>query len=131
MDKNMVGLNERIKELRTILNLTQTEFGAKLGLARNTIACYEASTRVPNDATLKLICRTFNVDYFWLTEGINEPFIEMPETTLDEIILEYDLDEKDKAIMKTYINLPDQDREAVKRFLEALTKNLQKEKDKE
>ena len=55
----------------------------------------------------------------------------MPETTLDEIILEYDLDEKDKAIMKTYINLPDQDREAVKRFLEALTKNLQKEKDKE
>lgn len=127
----MKTVNERIAELRSHLGLSMEKFGTKIGVTKNSINAIEKGRNNPSERTLKLICSTYSVDYFWLTEGIGEPFIEMPETTLDEIILEYDLDEKDKAIMKTYINLPNQDREAVKRFLEALTKNLQKEKDKE
>lgn len=127
----MSTVNERIAELRSHLGLTMEKFGNKIGVTKNSINAIEKGRNNPSERTLRLICTEFNVDYFWLTEGTGEPLIEMPETTLDELIIEYDLDEKDKIIMKTYINLPDNDRKAVKRFLDALVKNSQKEKDEE
>lgn len=127
----MSTVNERIAELRSHLGLTMEKFGNKIGVTKNSINAIEKGRNNPSERTLRLICSEFNVDYFWLTEGTGEPLIEMPETTLDELIVEYDLDEKDKIIMKTYINLPDNDRKAVKRFLDALVKNSQKEKDEE
>lgn len=127
----MSTVNERIAELRSHLGLTMEKFGNKIGVTKNSINAIEKGRNNPSERTLRLICNEFNVDYFWLTEGTGEPLIEMPETTLDELIVEYDLDEKDKIIMKTYINLPDNDRKAVKRFLDALVKNSQKEKDEE
>lgn len=127
----MSTVNERIAELRSRLGLTMEKFGNKIGVTKNSINAIEKGRNNPSERTLRLICAEFNVDYFWLTEGTGEPLIEMPETTLDELIIEYDLDKKDKIIMKTYINLPDEDRKAIKRFLDILVKNSQKEKDEE
>mgnify|MGYP002508619654 CR=1 FL=1 len=38
-------ISERIKMIRKKLNLTQTEFGNRIGLKQNTIATYEANDR--------------------------------------------------------------------------------------
>ena len=62
-------MNERIKELRNKLNLTQEEFGKKIGSARNTIANYETGTRNPSNAIITSICREFNVNEVWLRTG--------------------------------------------------------------
>ncbi len=63
------NLNERIKQLRKDLGLTQTEFGKRLGIKQTTVAGYETGGRIPIDAVVSLICREFNVNEEWLRTG--------------------------------------------------------------
>ncbi|WP_368373869.1 helix-turn-helix domain-containing protein [[Clostridium] symbiosum] len=70
-------MNERLKQLRDHLELTQEEFGKRIGSARNTIANYETGNRVPSNAILLSICREFNVNETWLRTGNGEMFNEM------------------------------------------------------
>ena len=62
-------MNERIKWLRKKLGLTQNEFGAKLGLAANTVTNYETGRRVPSNTVITAICREFNINRDWLLTG--------------------------------------------------------------
>ncbi|MCR0547782.1 helix-turn-helix domain-containing protein [[Clostridium] innocuum] len=122
----MIGA--RIKELRNTLELTQTEFANKIGLSRNAVASYEGEIRTPNDAIIKLICKEFNVDYFWLTEGANvDMFMKMPSTLMEKLSERYNLNKKSQMVLKTYLEAPDDEKEAIENFLTTLTENLQKE----
>lgn len=122
-------MNERIKTIRKRINLTQDEFAEKLGLARNSIASYESGRRTPNDAIIKLICKEFNVDYFWLTEGTGEMFTKVPETLIDKLASQYNLSDKGKIILKTYLNLSEEQQDALENFLLTLAENIKKESD--
>lgn len=72
-------MNDRIKELRKSLNLTQQEFANRLNTSRNNIAGYEAGNREPSNAAINNICREFNVNENWLRTGEGDPFIEIDE----------------------------------------------------
>ena len=102
-------MKERLKLLRKSLRLTQAAFGDKLGLARNTIANYEDGNRKPSNAILKLLCKTYNVNYLWLTEGKGEMF-EISDTALDDLIMQYDLNEVDTFLIKSYLNMSKEER---------------------
>ncbi len=67
-------MNERIKQLRKYLNLSQEAFGSKIRAAQTTIAGYESGARSISDATIHSICREFNVDEIWLRTGEGEMF---------------------------------------------------------
>lgn len=67
-------MNERIKELRKSLGLTQLEFGEQVGVKANTIGNYEIGLRTPSDAVIRAICREFNVNEDWLRTGEGEMF---------------------------------------------------------
>ena len=69
-------MNNRIKEIRKALNLTQSEFGAKVGVKGNTIGNYEIGLRTPSDAVIFSICREFNVNEEWLRAGTGEMFVQ-------------------------------------------------------
>lgn len=75
-------MNERIKNVRKELNLTQQQFADRLGIARNNIAGYETSKRCPSDAVISLICRVFGVNELWLRNGDGEMFEHIPEEDL-------------------------------------------------
>ena len=62
-------MNSRLKKLRKTLELTQTEFGERIGVKGNTITGYENGTRTPSDAIVKAICREFGVNELWLRYG--------------------------------------------------------------
>lgn len=62
-------MHERIKKLRKVLDLTQREFGERIGVKPNTIATYEIGRNEPIDAVISLICREFNVNERWLRTG--------------------------------------------------------------
>ena len=113
-------LNDRIKELRNALQLTQTEFAEKIGLSRNAIASYEGGVRTPNDAIIKLICRTYNVDYFWLTEGKNEMFSRFPDAVTEKLAREYNLDDFGVRILKAYSSMTPDQKKALKELLTAI-----------
>ena len=70
-------MNNRIKELRKSLGLSQTEFGARLGIKQTTVAGYETGGRSPIDAVVSLICREFNVSEHWLRTGEGEMFVQL------------------------------------------------------
>lgn len=70
-------MNERLKRLRDHLELTQEEFGKRIGSARNTIANYEMGNRAPSNAVVLSICREFNVNETWLRTGDGEMFNKM------------------------------------------------------
>lgn len=72
-------MNERIRKLRKHLDLTQREFGERLGIKGTTIANYELGRNEPIDAVISLICREFNVNEEWLRNGTGEMFMEMDE----------------------------------------------------
>lgn len=76
-------MNERIKELRKALGLTQQEFASRIGSVQNTITGYETGRRVPSNQVIALICKTFNVDENWLRTGAGEMF--QKKTKFDEI----------------------------------------------
>ena len=72
-------MNERIKKLRKTLDLTQREFGERIGVKGNTIAQYELGRNEPIDAVISLICREYGVSEEWLKNGSGEMFEEIPE----------------------------------------------------
>ena len=67
-------MDERIKELRKALNLSQKQFGEQLGLKTSTVGCYESGVRTPIDAVVQSICSKFGVNEMWLRTGEGEMF---------------------------------------------------------
>ena len=67
-------MNERIKELRNTLNMTQQEFADKLQVKRNTIAMYEMGKLSPSDRMISSMVREYKVNEEWLRTGEGEMF---------------------------------------------------------
>lgn len=65
-------MNERIKEIRTGLNLTRAEFGKRLGVSGDVINNLERGRVEAKAPILKLICKEFGVSYDWLVYGTGE-----------------------------------------------------------
>lgn len=112
-------INERIKVLRNELNLTQTEFADRLGLSQNAIARYESGDRNPGGQTIKSICREFNVNVLWLENGEGEMFLPEPEGLLDELAVQYNLNDTEIKILQNYLELSEKDRTT---FIELMKK---------
>lgn len=123
-------LKDRLYQLRKTLDMSMEKFGKELGISKSAISGFEKGGTNPSEQTIKLICRTFNVDYFWLTEGTGEMFTALPETLLDELSEEYGLNDEYKAILKTFLQAPDDQKEVIKNFLLTLAENLQKKDEK-
>lgn len=70
-------MQNRIKEVRKQLKLTQAEFGERIGVKGNTITGYETGLRSPSDAVITSICREFHVSETWLRTGEGEMFLQL------------------------------------------------------
>lgn len=77
-------MNERIKNLRKELGLSQIEFSSKLEISRSALSKIESGENNPSDQTIKLICSEFNVRRNWLLHG-EEP-MRLPPDEDDEIV---------------------------------------------
>ena len=119
-------MNERIKELRKILELNQTDFGNRIGTKQGSVAAYENGARTPIDAVIVSICREFNVNEDWLRTGEGEMFCKL-ET--NDIVAKATrlLGEKDpmfEAFVETYSTLSPSDRKVLMDFGVNLVKSL-------
>lgn len=116
-------MGERVKMARQELNLTQQEFGDKLGIARNTIASYEIGRREPTAQTIRSICREFNVEYIWLTQGVGEMFRSADDdltAMIDNILMGEN--ETAKAIFRAFAKLEDEDWFVIKKIIDEIKK---------
>lgn len=68
-------IHERMKLVREQNNMTQAEFGKRLGISRDVYANIENDRlRKPEakEPIIKLICKEFGVSYQWLVNGLGE-----------------------------------------------------------
>lgn len=119
IEKQDYEMGIRIKEIRTceFVNLNQTDFGQKIGVGQSAIGLYENGKRTVPETVKKSICREFNVNYLFLDKGIGEMFADLPETVIDELAVEFDLDESEKDLIRDFVKLPKEQRRILMDFL--------------
>jgi transcriptional regulator with XRE-family HTH domain len=105
---------ERIKAIRKELGLTLEKFGEKLGVTKTTISRIEKGVNNLTDQMARSICREYNVDYDYLMYGEGDMFTDLPKTIVDELCMQFDLDDFDRAVVEMYLDLPTELRQAIK-----------------
>ena len=69
-------MNERIRELRKALGLSQRAFAERIGLKQNAISYLEKSGSTVTEQNIKTICSQFSVNEHWLRTGSGSMFLE-------------------------------------------------------
>lgn len=116
-------MNDKVKELRKLLNLTQKEFGERIGLKPNSISDIENGKNSLTDIVLKSICKEFNVNEEWLRTGKGEMFVDvLPEDELGAYLGKIGTGDypEIERIIKAYFRLPEESQRAVDLFLKSL-----------
>jgi transcriptional regulator with XRE-family HTH domain len=62
----MNPVNERIKELRSILHLSQHQFSKQIFISQSSYGEIETGVRKVNDRIIQLICSQFNINKDWI-----------------------------------------------------------------
>lgn len=113
-------MNERIKQLRLKLGLSQEEFGNRLGMGRGAITNIELNKVEPKPLFVSLICREFRVSETWLRTGEGEMLRQLSEDEELELIFDQihiSTDPTIRTIIRAYWKLPDNAKEAVRQFI--------------
>lgn len=115
---------ERVNEVRKSLGLTLEKFGEKLGVTKTTISRIEKGVNNLTDQMAISICREYNVNYDYLMYGEGEMFDDLPQTIVDELCAQYDLNDFDKELVEMYVSLPAGSRERIKEYMKQLVKKV-------
>lgn len=69
-------MENRVRELRKYLKMSQAAFGEKLGISRDAVNNLERDRAPLTELKARAICTVFNVNYDWLTGGEGNMFQE-------------------------------------------------------
>ena len=70
-------MNNRIRELRKTLGLSQKEFAEKIGLKQNAVSYMEKAGATVTEQNVKAVCAQFCVNEQWLRTGTGKMFLEV------------------------------------------------------
>lgn len=103
-----MDIGTRIKQIRKGSNLTQTEFGSRIGISLSGVSSLEIGKNTPSEQTIRAICSEFGINREWLVDGVGErdapkPFIPVLmrilnthpalKTMLETVVDEMDADD--------------------------------------
>ncbi len=115
--KGCVGLNNRIKLLRSKLNISQEAFGKRLGVTGASISKIESGQRKLTEQMVLLICKEFNINEAWLRYGEGDMYKTLLPSELSVLSKSYDLDELDTKILTEYLLLDPSKRKVIKDYI--------------
>jgi len=78
-------VNERIKEIRHILNKSQREFAQAVYVSYGYLSEVETGRKETNDRLIHLISSTFSVNKHWLLTGEGRMFNSTPEEKMERM----------------------------------------------
>lgn len=116
-------MNERVKELRTALGLSQEELGKRIGVTRGAISRIENGTNNLTPSLSKSICREFSISEEWLRTGSGSMFVEMTRAEQAAKIVGNALNTDDDFILNTFIalgQLTPAEWEVIKKFVDKI-----------
>lgn len=74
-------IGNQIKKLRKSLMFTQSAFAGEVGIDQSYLSALEKSKKRPSKQLILSICRTYGVNYDWLTKGEGEMYDRTPRFT--------------------------------------------------
>lgn len=98
-------MNERIKQIRKALHLSQDDFGKKLGVTRGVITNIELNKTEPKPLFIKLICETFEVNEDWVVNGTGEMFVQKSRSDAIADFLADVLKEEDDSFKRRFVEM--------------------------
>lgn len=117
-------MKDRIKEVRQTYNLSQEDFGKRLGVSRGVITNIELNKVSPKPLFIDLICKVFGVNKHWLVTGDGEMFEDMDDDAKFELICTEIANSDDimlKNAIKTYWKLSAEHKKVVWDFLDSIS----------
>ncbi|NOW87956.1 transcriptional regulator with XRE-family HTH domain [Clostridium beijerinckii] len=81
-----MNVNQRIKQVRQELKLSQAKFAKAISISAGYLASIELENRAVNERIIRLVSVTFSVSETWLKSGIGDMFrAKLNYTQLDEV----------------------------------------------
>lgn len=118
-----MSISDRMQMIRKDKKLSQEEFGNRVGVTRGVIYNIEKELVTPKELFLKQICKEYRINYLWLTEGKGEMYDNSEENLLDELTVEYNLDDLEKKIVQAFLKLEHDKRKVFTDFLRDIFEN--------
>lgn len=110
--------NQRLKQLRLALHLSQENLGTALGITRSGVSSIESGSRKLSEKHIKLLLATYpNINENWLRTGEGNMFQDNDKSILGELTAKFHLDNLDIKILEAYLKLPSQQRAVIKHFI--------------
>ena len=114
-----------IYSIRKALKLSRAKFGEKIGVSESVIKNIELRGVELKPLMSDLICRVYNVNPIYMKTGEGEMFIsDNDEVLLDEVKQRYKLTDEEVSIVKSYLELDDDNRKALIEITRNLAKGL-------
>jgi transcriptional regulator with XRE-family HTH domain len=80
------SINQRVKQVREALELSQRNFSSILALSNGYIGGVEAGIRKVNGRLIKLIVSEFGVNETWLITGEGKMFTQNPDEKFTKLV---------------------------------------------
>ena len=100
-------MKDRIKELRRALDLTQDEFGGRIGITKSSISTMESGRSNPSEQTLRSMCREFGASYVWLTTGEGSMFENGDDVAALHVMVDQVMASENERVKQIFKNLGD------------------------
>ncbi len=114
-------MNQRIRELRVSLGMSQKRFGEKLDVSGSAISRLESGSLPLTNRMSKAICREFHVSESWLAGG-EGPMFAQDEEDIASLIARELKGKSDFArhVVLSFARLEDADWDRLERFIDRL-----------
>lgn len=91
-------MNNRLKNVRKALGLTQEEFAKRINTSKHTVESYENNRRPIPNVRIDSICHTFHIDKRWFKTGEgNEMFTKTKKNTLEKLFKDVSMNDDFKS----------------------------------
>ena len=97
--------NERVRELRKALGLTQTEFGDRVSVSQGHLTSVETGARAVTDKFIKLLHLEFGASELWLRTGEGEMFDDQGDE-FDAVARQLNLNEFQRHLLRVVYEMP-------------------------
>ena len=116
-------MNERIKELRRALKISQEKFGARIKISGASVSKIESGENNPSEQTLSLIISEFNVSEAWLRSGVGDMF-KASSSEAERLVKKYSFPDIVGKLLTVYEGLNEGQQEAVLEYAQRFIASL-------
>jgi len=117
-------VNERLKNVRKKLLLSQEAFGKRLGVTGAGISKIESGDRGITEQMILAICREFNVREEWLRDGKGDMFLDFTEDEFAKAAASLSSDAFARSLIVEYWKLDDDSKKLFQEFVHRLSDSM-------